>query len=456
MSRDIVKQIAVEATAHRPRGRPLIIGVTGQDASGKSFLGEELHAYLSDVGYQTVLVHVDDFHRPKNQRYDPDLAEHDAYLQKSFDFDSLIEAILRPARMRGEVDATLTHLDLPSDSYTRQRHYFAGPGSIVVVEGVFLLRPDTRRYLDYIVYVHTDAETIRDRAYLRDVPEQGADVMRKYESKYLRAQRIHLDKNPPQRHADIVVDNTVWRRARALPFSSTVEKLFNDARPVAMLFDLWETLVPFPREEKRRAFFATAEILGEDPRLLRPAWESTRRQRETGDLKVYIHRLGNELGRNWRPVAIEEAMRVRQRIHGRLFKVAAETVVPALRTLRSAGAALGLVSNCTSDVRAMLTESGLLEEFEAVGLSAELGVMKPDVRIYQAVTRLLGEENMQICYIGDGSDAELAGASQAGLHPVRLNRLDNAAWPGSAATSLEEIVAAYERTTSSRKTEEQG
>lgn len=441
----ITQHISAKALSNRVDGKPLIIGITGQDASGKTHLGRELVDQLKESGIDSVLIQVDDFHRTRAERYDPTMSEPQAYLNRSFDFEKLVSKILDPLSRNAHIDTTLWHLDLATDSHIKERRYVIQPTSVVVVEGVLLLRPDVRKYLDFTVYVHADRESILDRAYIRDVPEQGDDVMRKYDTKYMPAQREHLDMNPPRLHSNMIVDNSRWQDARPLPLYSSIDELFAAKRPRILLFDFWETLVPLPATTKRRAFFETAATLDEDPRLLRPMWTATRHHRETQDFDLYLQWLASTLGRNWSLDTRESAARARRRIHGEMIQRAASDVIPKLDRLRAAGARLGLVSNCTSDLREMLEETKLLSRFDSLALSAETGFMKPDTRIYAASIRALPKENTPVVYIGDGSDAELDGAFDAGLEVVRLNTEDNSTWPWTTATTLEFIVDSYER-----------
>ncbi|WP_322477282.1 HAD-IA family hydrolase [Microbacterium testaceum] len=442
-----MQDLAAKIRTERDTRRPYIVGITGQDASGKSMLAAELTEHLkTEPSNDVILVHVDDFHRPRAQRYDPTLSESDAYLHRSFHFDQLESTILAPLRRNERLDAHVSHLDLVSDTYTNNRHYMAGPDSIVILEGVLLLQPELRRYFDLTVFVHADRETILDRAFTRNVPLEGHDVMRKYDVKYLPAQKQHLQDYPPQSAVDIVVDNSVWATPTALPFADGTETLFQRRTPEAIIFDLWETLIPLPATMKRRAFFATADALGEDHRLLRTAWAATRRRRETVELSQYLSELAEELDRPWSPAAIEGAMLARRRIHGEAVANAAPSIAVLLNRLRDHGARLGLISNCSSDMRSTLETNGLARCFDSITLSAEIGCMKPEPRIYaKAISNLQVTNPADAVYAGDGSDAELVGAYRAGLHPIRLNRQDATSWPGTTSTTLTQLVTDFEK-----------
>ena len=54
-----------------------------------------------------------------------------------------------------------------------------------------------------------------------------------------------------------------------------------------------------------------------------------------------------------------------------------------VRALRGRGVPTALVSNCSHNTRPIVARLGLEQEFDAVILSFEVGVMKPDPEIYR-------------------------------------------------------------------------
>jgi putative hydrolase of the HAD superfamily len=97
-------------------------------------------------------------------------------------------------------------------------------------------------------------------------------------------------------------------------------------------------------------------------------------------------------------------------------------VQPVLRQLR-ASYRLGLVSNGPSDVqRAKLATSGLAAFFEVVLISTEVGVGKPDPRIFAGALAGLGAAPHEAVMVGDSLERDVAGAQAAGLQAIWLNR----------------------------------
>lgn len=193
-------QIAGLADANRP----ILVAITGPDASGKSTFAAALSSVL---GSRSRIIHVDDFHNEKAIRYGgPDEAEN--YLRRSINFDLLEEGILRPARERGRVSFACSLLDLEADSFSRRVEVEAGPGDVLLVEGVFLLQRRLRHYFDHSIFLWVPLSLCAARGIARDRPTLGIDAERRYREKYLVAQARHMAEERPEEAASIVIDNS--------------------------------------------------------------------------------------------------------------------------------------------------------------------------------------------------------------------------------------------------------
>lgn len=118
--------------------------------------------------------------------------------------------------------------------------------------------------------------------------------------------------------------------------------------------------------------------------------------------------------------------------------------VELLVGLRRHGVRVGLLSNIGLDPRGRLAELGLLEHLDDVVLSVEVGLVKPDPRIFTLAARRLGVGTADCVMLGDSASTD-GGAPSAGiatvLVPVRDGRprLEVAAGMLLAATSMDGI-----------------
>ena len=90
-----------------------------------------------------------------------------------------------------------------------------------------------------------------------------------------------------------------------------------------------------------------------------------------------------------------------------------------IATLRQAGYKVGLLSNDALTLETKLRdELAIYDAFDAVVISAQIGVMKPDERAYLAMTQALGVTPTEAVFIDDNA-ANIDGASRAGLWAIR-------------------------------------
>ena len=104
-----------------------------------------------------------------------------------------------------------------------------------------------------------------------------------------------------------------------------------------------------------------------------------------------------------------------------------------LAGLAAQGFKLGIVSNWDHRLPELLARLGLAEHLDAVVYSSEVGIEKPDPRIFAAALARLGVAPEAVLHVGDGRLEDVDGALAAGIHPVLLAR-------GSARVGLAAAV----------------
>jgi putative hydrolase of the HAD superfamily len=76
----------------------------------------------------------------------------------------------------------------------------------------------------------------------------------------------------------------------------------------------------------------------------------------------------------------------------------------------------------TDTARAVLADSGLLEHFDAVVISMDLGIRKPRPEIFRAALESLGAAPEETLHVGDDLAADVGGASPLGIRSVWITR----------------------------------
>ncbi len=97
--------------------------------------------------------------------------------------------------------------------------------------------------------------------------------------------------------------------------------------------------------------------------------------------------------------------------------------LPALERLKSRFR-LAVISNGFADVKAI----GIDEHFESVVSAHEIGVSKPDPKIYAACIERIGLEAGEIIYVGDDPANDVIGPCTAGMQAAWINR-HRRPWP---------------------------
>jgi HAD superfamily hydrolase (TIGR01509 family) len=95
----------------------------------------------------------------------------------------------------------------------------------------------------------------------------------------------------------------------------------------------------------------------------------------------------------------------------------------------------GLLSNAWKDLRHFVEHVWeIADTFDAIVISAEVGVAKPDAEIYRVMLEELGVEAEQAVFIDDFPE-NLAGARQVGMRAIHFTD------PGTARVRLEKMLA---------------
>lgn len=191
-------------------GHPLRVGINGIDASGKTMLADELITPIEHLGRPVVRASIDSFHRPRVERYKRGKDSPEGFYLDSFDNDALINHLLAPLGPDGTRQYKSSYFDLEADRPTHAPTLIAPDNAILVVDGIFLFRPELANYWDLKVFLQIPFDESLSRAKARDAALLGSakDVEERYQKRYIPGQQIYLTAANPEVQADIVINNT--------------------------------------------------------------------------------------------------------------------------------------------------------------------------------------------------------------------------------------------------------
>jgi len=185
-----------------------------------------------------------------------------------------------------------------------------------------------------------------------------------------------------------------------------------------------EAIVRAGRDLARAAEVSAAHLLEENGRVWRELWPEVEPRWNVGELE------GDAISAEaWRrtlarlgfddPALVALVREAQLRHEAETFRLYDD----ARTLLALPGLPRVLVTNGAPDTqRHKLAVLGIEERFDAVVISGELGVAKPDVAIFRAALDHVGVAPDRALHVGDNLRTDVAGAQAAGLTAVWLNR----------------------------------
>jgi len=193
----------------RQGGNCLRAAVDGPDGSGKTTFADEYAAAVRALGRPVVRVSLDDFRNVRAVRYRQGHESPQGFWQDSYDYRRFQDDVLEPFAPGGVRRYRPAAHNLATDTVLDPPPRTAPPGSVLIVDGLFLHRvlhrDEIGRVWDLSVFLEVPFDVTARRMARRDGtnPDPGHPGMRRY----VEAQRIYFASCSPQQRADILIDN---------------------------------------------------------------------------------------------------------------------------------------------------------------------------------------------------------------------------------------------------------
>jgi hypothetical protein len=117
-------------------GHPLRVAITGIDAAGKTTLADELRDQLIRFGRPVVSISIDDYERPRTERYRRGVESAPGYYHDSFDFRALRDRVLVPLGPGGTLFYRRRLFDLAQDVGVDEPDDVAPGDAVALIDGV--------------------------------------------------------------------------------------------------------------------------------------------------------------------------------------------------------------------------------------------------------------------------------------------------------------------------------
>ena len=189
-----------------PDGDCVLVGIDGGDGAGKTIFANDLAALAAVTSRPTVRISLDDFHNPRAIRYRQGRSSPTGFYQDSFNYKAFLDHVLTPCGPGGSRRYRPRAHDLTTDEVLDEPEQCAAPGTIIIVDGLFLHRAELREHWDFTVFLDVAFEITAQRMAQRD--GSHPDPFHPSMARYTEAQLLYRAECDPARRASLVIDNS--------------------------------------------------------------------------------------------------------------------------------------------------------------------------------------------------------------------------------------------------------
>ena len=206
LKRDVLDSLADEFLHNYSHGRTLL-AVDGLDGSGKTLFADALAERLGRGGHAVFRASIDSFHRPRAARYARGEDSPEGFYKDSYDYALFRRVLVEPFKMGGSTGFVTDAFDYRRDTQVEMDWKTGPQDATLVVDGIFLNRPELRGLWNWSIWLDVPAEVAAERMLLRDGPTERA-------ARYQGGQELYLAEADPSRRASAIVDNSDYDHPR--------------------------------------------------------------------------------------------------------------------------------------------------------------------------------------------------------------------------------------------------
>jgi uridine kinase len=205
----LLRELRDEVRLHYRGGR-VIIAVDGLDGAGKTTFADSLAEVFAEDGSAVFRASIDGFHRPRRERYARGSQSPEGFYNDSYDYSLFRRVLIEPFRdgmqTRGATGFQLSAFDVVRDAPVESRWVTAPEDAVLIVDGIFLHRPELRGLWHWSVWLEVPLEVTYERMSRRDGSDP--DPSARSNARYVEGQQLYLRDATPQVAASAIIDNT--------------------------------------------------------------------------------------------------------------------------------------------------------------------------------------------------------------------------------------------------------
>jgi uridine kinase len=212
---EILREVAARIL-ELPATRIARVAVDGVDGVGKTVFADELASDLAPSRRPVIRASVDGFHNPRAVRYQRGRSSPEGFYRDSYDYAALRACLLDPLGPEGSGAYRTAAFDHLTDSQVDSETHQAAPNSILILDGIFLHRPELRGCWDLSVFLNAPFAVTIPRGAARGPGFGSPDPTAESNRRYVEGQRLYLSRDRPEERADILIDNSNLAAPRVL------------------------------------------------------------------------------------------------------------------------------------------------------------------------------------------------------------------------------------------------
>ncbi|MBP3892053.1 MAG: uridine kinase [Solobacterium sp.] len=182
--------------------KPVIIGIAGGSASGKTSIARRIKDEFSDEK-SVLIIRQDDYYKDQSNLTMEERVKTNYDHPFAFDNDLMVEQIKLLAAGQNIDKPTYDYVEHTRSSVTERLE----PADVIILEGLFVLEDEKiRDLLNIKIYVETAADIRFIRRLIRDVNERGR-TLDSVVNQYVNTVRVMHDAfiEPSKRYADVII-----------------------------------------------------------------------------------------------------------------------------------------------------------------------------------------------------------------------------------------------------------
>jgi uridine kinase len=204
--KDVLDALAAEIVALYAGGR-VVVAIDGMDGAGKTHFADDLAVALTATGRSVFRASIDDFHRSQAERHARGAGSSEGYYRDSFDYTTFRRVLIEPFRMGGSTAFVTAAFDRVRDRPVQSKWRTGPKDAILVVDGIFLNRPELTGLWNYSVWLELPRELAEQRMLDRDGPMENVE-------RYRGGQDLYLAEATPRTAASSIIDNRDFEHPR--------------------------------------------------------------------------------------------------------------------------------------------------------------------------------------------------------------------------------------------------